>query len=465
MEPNSCSKLPKKAMKLSSDLMSKGITENLVREISKAKSEPSWMLAKRLESLKVFDMLRLPKWGPSKQLNSLNLNDLHYYIRPTPKTARKWEDVPADIRQRYDDLGIPEDEKKFLAGLGAQYESEMVYHVLKQELQSRGVIFESMSDAVDKYPGLVQEYFGQLVSPYNNKFAALNTAVWSGGSFIRIPEGVSLEAPLHNFFQMSAPSQGQFERTIIVAEEGSSVDFIEGCVAPLYSEVSMHAGVVEIFVKKGARVKFSTMQNWSRNVWNLVTKRARIDEDGVIEWIDGNVGSGLSMKYPALLLSGKGASGRIFSLAFAGKGQTIDSGAKAYHMAPYTTSSIESKSVIRRWGETTFRLEVRAMDKAEHAISRVDCTSLILEDGAKSITCPRIDINNSTAQVQHESSILRVSDEQLLYLMSRGFGRSEAQSAIVGGFVEPFTNELPMEYAVEFSRLIELELQKEVQNA
>ena len=435
-----------------------GISKRLVEEISEGKSEPAWMRENRLDALAVFEQMKLPTWGPVERLSAIDFSKLRYYVKPDASRSKSWKDVPADIRERYDVLGIPEGEREYLAGLGAQFESEMIYHAIRQELIEKGIVFEEMSEAVRKYPDLVRKYFGSIIPPQNNKFAALNSAVWSGGSFVYIPQGVYLEAPLHNFFQMSTPSQGQFERTLIVAEEGSVLEFIEGCVAPLYSEVSLHAGVVEIIVKKGAQVKYSTMQNWSKNVLNLVTKSSRVETEGTIEWVDGNVGSGVTMKYPSMILAGPKARGQLLSLAFAGDGQVIDSGGKAIHLASETEARIESKSVVKKDGRTSFRGDVHVSEGAENCRTSVSCVSLHLDDSSRSDTYPRFSVYNATATVNHESSILRLNEEQLMYAQSRGLSEEAARGMIVGGFVKPFASELPMEYAVEFDRLVDLEI-------
>jgi len=436
----------------------RGVSSKIVEDISNSKDESSWMKEYRLRAYKVFTESKLPEWGPSKLLESFDFNKLRYYIPQVGKVARKWEDVPPEIRQKYDDLGIPEAERDFLAGLGAQYESEMIYHAVKEDLTKKGVIFETMEIAVKKYPDLVKKYFGKLIPPQNNKIAALNGAVWSGGSFIYIPPGVYVDMPLHNFFQMNLSSQGQFERTIIVAEEGSSVEFIEGCVAPLYSATSIHAGVVEVFVGKDACVSFTTIQNWSKNIWNLVTKKAVVEEGGSIEWTDGNVGSGITMKYPSVLLAGKGARCKVVSLVLAGSDQIIDSGAKITHVAPYTKSIVESRSILKKGGQASFRGSVFVLSGADKAESGVDCVSLLLTEGCRSDTYPKVQVENISAKVEHESSVLKISEEQLLYLMSRGMSENVAKSMVIGGFIEPFTVSLPVEYAVEFNRLVDLEI-------
>ncbi len=435
----------------------KGISRKLIEEISNAKDEPKWMLDFRLKSFEIFEKSDLPDWVEFEDVKNFDFNSISYYVKPDEKLTHKWDDVPSDIRKKYEKLGLPEEEQKYLAGMGTQFESEMVYHAVREALSQQGVIFEEMSQAVKKYPDLIKQYFGKLVGPENNKYSALNGAVWSGGSLVYIPAGVYVGMPLHNFFQMGTPAQGQFERTIIIAEEGSYVEFLEGCVAPLYSETSIHAGVVEIFVKKDATVKFSTMQNWSKNVWNLVTKKAIIDEGGNIEWVDGNIGSGITMKYPSLTLAGRGAKGRILSLTMAGTGQRMDTGAKAIHLASDTSAVIESRSIMQNGGLSNFRGKIFCADGTENTKTSMKCSSLYLDDKGISRTYPDIKTNGNNS-VENESSILKISNDQLLYLMDKGLDSSAAKNLIVGGFMEPFTNELPMEYAVEFNRLIEMEV-------
>ncbi len=435
-----------------------GISKKTVEEISHSKGEPEWMREKRLAAYEQFQFMKMPKWGPVDKLSAINFDALHYYVRPGTSLSRTWTDVPEEIRKKYDALGLPEGERQFLAGLGAQYESEMIYHSMRADLIEHGIVFDDMSRAVRDYPDLVREHFGTVVAVGNNKFSALNSAVWSGGSFVYIPPGVLLEAPLHNFFQMGTPSQGQFERTLIIADEGSSLEFIEGCVAPLYSEVSLHAGVVEIIVKKGARVKYSTMQNWSKNVMNLVTKSSRVEAEGTVEWVDGNVGSGVTMKYPSMVLAGPKARGQLLSLAFTSDGQVIDSGGKAIHLASETEARIESKSVVKKDGRSSFRSEVYVADAAENCKSSVSCVALHLDDNSISETYPRYRVHNSSSEVNHESSVLKINEEKLLYAQSRGLNEESARGLVIGGFVKPFANELPFEYAVEFDRLIEMEI-------
>lgn len=435
-----------------------GVSRKVVEALSSMKSEPEWMRAKRLEALSVFEQTPLPAWGPVDRLRGIDFARMRCYVDPGAKTSKSWDDVPREIREKYDALGIPSGEQEFLAGLGAQFESGMIYHSLKEELKRQGIIFESMDEAVACHPDLVRRYFGTVVSVGNNKFSALNGAMWSGGSFVHVPEGVCVDAPLHNFFQMQASRQGQFERTLIVAEEGSSLEFLEGCVAPLFSEVSVHAGVVEIVVKQGANVKYSTMQNWSKNVLNLVTKSSRIESEGSVTWVDGNVGSGVTMKYPSMILAGRKAKGRLLSLSFAGDGQVIDSGGKAIHLAPETHSQIESKSIVKRGGRTSFRGDIKIAADASDCRSSVQCVSLHLESGARSDTYPRVQAGNKSSLVEHESSVVRIGEEQLLYVRSRGIGEQAARGLVVAGFVESFSSLLPMEYAVEFDRLIEMEV-------
>lgn len=435
-----------------------GVSPKLVTELSRSKDEPKWMLDYRLKALDIFTKSELPEWADFQEVRDFDFSKLAYYIKPSEKTEDSWAKVPAEIRAKYDKLGLPKEEQKYLAGVGAQFESEMVYHSVREALQQQGVIFEEMSQAVRNHPEIIREYFGKLVTPENNKFSALNATVWSGGSLVYIPAGVYVGMPLHNFFQMGRPSQGQFERTIIVAEEGSFVEFLEGCVAPIYSETSIHAGVVEIFVKKDAAVKFSTMQNWSKNVWNLVTKKAIIGEGGTIQWVDGNIGSGITMKYPSLTLAGRGAKGTILSLTFAGEGQRMDTGAKAIHLASDTVANIESRSIIRSGGRSTFRGKVYCGKGVENCRTNVKCASLFLDGSGRSDTYPDIKVHGDKNTVENESSILKVSVEQMNYLMSRGLNESAARNLIVGGFMAPFTSELPMEYAVEFNRLIEMEV-------
>jgi Fe-S cluster assembly protein SufB len=399
----------------------------------------------------------MPTWGPD--LSAINLNDMYYYARASERAERDWSEVPDYIRQTFDRLGIPEAERKFLAGVGAQYDSETVYHNLRQELSKQGVIFVDTDTAVREYPDLVRRYFGTVVPPADNKFAALNSAVWSGGSFIYVPEGVHVDIPLQAYFRINAENIGQFERTLIIAEPGSFIHYIEGCTAPIYTTNSLHAAVVEVIVKKGARVRYSTVQNWSTNVYNLVTKRSVAYEDAIVEWVDGNLGSSVTMKYPAIYLMEPGAHGEVLSLSFAGRGQHQDAGAKAVHAAPYTTSVITSKSVSKDGGRASYRGLVRAYRGAKGMRSSVRCDALLLDEDSRSDTYPTMEIDERDCSVSHEASVSKVSEEQLFYLQSRGIDEQEATKMIVNGFVEPIVKELPMEYAVELNRLIELQLE------
>ena len=435
----------------------KGLSRKVVEEIAGIKEEPQWMRDMRLRALEVFESKPMPSWGPD--LSEINLNDMYYYARASERPERDWSEVPDYIRQTFDRLGIPEAERKFLAGVGAQYDSETVYHNIRQELAKQGVIFADTDTAVREHPDLVRRYFGTVVPPADNKFAALNSAVWSGGSFVYIPEGVKVEIPLQAYFRINAENIGQFERTLIIAEPGSFVHYIEGCTAPIYTTNSLHAAVVEVIVKKGARVRYSTVQNWSTNVYNLVTKRSVAYEDAVVEWVDGNLGSKVTMKYPAVYLLEPGAHGEVLSLSFAGRGQHQDAGAKAVHVAPHTTSVITSKSVSKDGGRASYRGLVRAYAGAKGVRSSVRCDALLLDEHSRSDTYPTMEIDERDATISHEASVSKVSEEQLFYLQSRGIDEQEATKMIVNGFVEPIVKELPMEYAVELNRLIELQLE------
>jgi Fe-S cluster assembly protein SufB len=399
----------------------------------------------------------MPSWGPD--LSAINLNDIYYYARASERPERDWSEVPDYIRQTFDRLGIPEAERKFLAGVGAQYDSETVYHNMRQELAKQGVIFADTDTAVREHPDLVRRYFGTVVPTADNKFAALNSAVWSGGSFIYVPEGVHVDIPLQAYFRINAENIGQFERTLIIAEPGSFVHYIEGCTAPIYTTNSLHAAVVEVIVKKGARVRYSTVQNWSTNVYNLVTKRSVAYEDAIVEWVDGNLGSRVTMKYPAIYLMEPGAHGEVLSLSFAGRGQHQDAGAKAVHAAPYTTSVIRSKSVSKDGGRASYRGLVKVNRGAKGIRSSVRCDALLLDEDSRSDTYPTMEIDERDSSVSHEASVSKVGEEQLFYLQSRGIDEQEATKMIVNGFVEPIVKELPMEYAVELNRLIELQLE------
>lgn len=434
----------------------KGLTPEIVKEISRQKGEPQWMLDFRLKALEIFNHKPMPSWGGD--LSGIDFGNIHYYIKPSDRPMRSWEDVPAEIKETFDRLGVPEAERKFLAGSGAQFESEMVYHNLQESLQKKGVIFEGTDAALKKYPELFKEYFATVIPPGDNKFAALNSAVWSGGSFIYIPKGVHIELPLQAYFRINAENMGQFERTLIIADEGSSVHYVEGCTAPTYSSDSLHSAVVEIIVKKGARVQYTTIQNWSNNVYNLVTKRAKAFQDATMFWLDCNLGSKLTMKYPAVFLMEPGAKAEVLSIAFAGKGQHQDAGAKAVHLAPNTSSTITSKSISKGGGRTSYRGLVRVYKGAKGVKSRVVCDALLLDKDSRSDTYPTMDINENDVSIAHEATVSKIGEEQLFYLMSRGLSEQEAATMIVNGFIDPIIKVLPMEYAIEMNRLIEMEM-------
>lgn len=434
----------------------KGLSKKVVEEISYMKKEPAWMREIRLKAFALFEQKQMPPWGGD--LSRLNFDDIYYYIKPTEKQGRTWDDVPAEIKNTFDKIGIPEAEKKFLAGVGAQYDSEVVYHSISKMLEKKGVIFCDTDTAVKKYPELIKEYFGKIIPAADNKFAALNTAVWSGGSFIYVPKGVRVDLPLQAYFRINAKNMGQFERTLIIADEGSYVHYVEGCTAPIFTTDSLHSAVVEILVKKGARVRYTTVQNWSKNVYNLVTKRMFVEEEGFGEWIDGNLGSQLTMKYPSVYLKGRKARGEILSLAFAGKGQHQDAGGKAIHLAPETSSVISSKSVSKDGGRTSYRGLLKVAKGAENSKSTVRCDALILDPHSRSDTYPTMDISEERVTIGHEASVSKIGEEQLFYFQSRGIPQAQAEVMIVNGFVEPIVRELPMEYAVELNRLIQLEM-------
>ena len=438
----------------------KGLSPQIVQAISHFKNEPEWMLKLRLQALMIFQNKSMPNWGAD--LSGINFDNLYYYISPSEKKFRNWEDVPADIKDTYDKIGIPQAERKFLAGVGAQYDSEVIYHRLKDKWEKLGVIFTDTDTALQKYPDLVREYFGTIIPAADNKFAALNSAVWSGGSFVYIPKGVHVSIPLQAYFRINAANMGQFERTLIIAEEGSYVSYIEGCTAPIYSTDSLHSAVVEIIVKKGARVRYTTIQNWSNNVYNLVTKRMLIEEEAFGEWIDGNLGSKVTMKYPSLYLTGKGARGEVLSLAFAGRGQHQDAGGKAMHFAPYTTSTITSKSVSVNGGRSSYRGMVKIINGAKGSKSFVRCDALLLDELSRSDTYPVNIVNEQDVTLGHEASVSKIGEQQLFYLMSRGIEEAQATSLIVNGFIEPIVKELPLEYAVELNRLINLSMEGSV---
>src|SRR5690606_22443957 len=438
----------------------KGLDEDVVREISWLKEEPEWMLEFRLKALDHFMKRPMPNWGAD--LSGIDFDDIYYFVRATERGAADWDEVPPEIKETFDKLGIPEAERKFLAGAGAQYESEVVYHKVRKELEEQGVIFLSMDDGLRQYPDLVKEYFGTII-PYNdNKFAALNSAVWSGGSFIYVPPGVKVEMPLQAYFRINTLNMGQFERTLIIVDEGAFVHYVEGCTAPIYSTDSLHSAVVEIIVKKGGRCRYTTIQNWSHNVYNLVTKRAVAYEEATMEWVDGNIGSKVTMKYPSVYLLGRGAKADILSIAFAGRGQHQDAGSKVIHVAPDTSSTVVSKGICKDGGIQTYRGLVQVHEGAERAKVNVQCDALILDPYSKTDTFPYIEINEDNVTIQHEATVSKVSEEQLFYLMSRGIDEQTATTMIVSGFIEPFTKELPMEYAIEMSRLIQLEMEGSV---
>jgi len=438
----------------------KGLSRRVVEQISEMKGEPAWMREIRLKALEIFWQKPMPTWGGD--LSELNFDDIYYYVRPTEKQGRSWDEVPEDIKRTFDRLGIPEAERKFLAGVSAQYDSEVVYHNMRKDLEAQGVIFCDTDTAVREYPDLVREYFGTVVPASDNKFAALNTAVWSGGSFVYVPEGAQVEIPLQAYFRINAENMGQFERTLIICEPGSRVHYVEGCTAPTYSTESLHSAVVEIIVKKGAQCRYSTIQNWSHNVYNLVTKRAIAHEEATMEWVDGNLGSKLTMKYPAVYMVGRGARADVVSVALAGPGQHQDSGAKVIHAAPDTTSKITAKSISFGGGHTTYRGLAHIAKGAVRSKTKVECDALMFDDGSKSDTIPYIEILEDDVTMEHEATVSKVSEEQLFYLQSRGLGEQEATMLIVQGFFEPFAKELPMEYAVELNRLIALEMEGSV---
>ncbi len=437
-----------------------GLSDELVREISRQKNEPPWMLKKRLTALQIFRELDMPSFGAD--LSGINFEKIHYYLRPSDRPRRSWEDVPEEIKKTFDRLGIPQAERAYLAGVGAQFESEMVYHNLQEALTKKGVIFESTDVALQKYPELFRDYFGTVVSVRDNKFAALNAAVWSGGSFIYIPKGVHVELPLQAYFRINAEFMGQFERTLIIADEGSSVHYIEGCTAPTYSSGSLHSAVVEIILKKGARVQYSTIQNWSDNVYNLVTKRARAEENSTMFWLDCNLGSRVTMKYPAVILAGRGAKAEVLSVAFAGKGQHQDAGTRIIHAAPDTSSIVNSRSLSRDGGRSTYRGLIRVLPGATGVKSKTVCDALLLDDCSRSDTYPVMDIRQNDSSIVHEATVSKISEDQLFYLMSRGFNEAEASAMIVNGFIDPIVKILPMEYALEMNRLVQMEMEGSV---
>jgi Fe-S cluster assembly protein SufB len=438
----------------------KGLDREIVEQISSLKGEPDWMREMRLHAFEIFQQKPMPQWGGN--VNELDFDDIYYYVKPADREGRTWEDVPEDIKKTFDRLGIPEAEKKFLAGVGAQYDSEVVYHSLKEDLQKLGVLFLSPDQALQEYPDLMREYFGTVIPAEDNKFAALNTAVWSGGSFIYVPPGVTVDVPLQAYFRINSEDMGQFERTLIIVDEGAQVHYVEGCTAPTYSSESLHSAVVEIICKPGSRVRYTTIQNWADNVYNLVTKRAMAYEGATMEWVDGNLGSKLTMKYPAVYLMGEGAHGEVLSIAFSGHGQHQDAGAKIVHAAPNTSSIITSKSISKDGGRSTYRGLVKVIDGAKGVKSKVVCDALILDKDSRSDTYPVMEVDEADVNIAHEASVSRIQEEQLFYLMSRGLSETEASTMIVNGFIEPLVKELPMEYAVEMNRLIELQMEGSV---
>ena len=433
-------------------LSKKGLSKDVVRSISKLKDEPQWMLDFRLRAYDIFMKKPMPTWGAD--LSTIDFQNIFYYAKATEKTEKSWDDVPEDVKNTFDKLGIPEAEKKFLAGVGAQYESEVVYHSLREDLQKQGVLFTDTDTALKEHPELMKKYFGKIIPPEDNKFAALNSAVWSGGSFIYVPPGVKVDLPLQAYFRINAENIGQFERTLILIDEGAECHYIEGCTAPVYSSESLHSAVVELVAHKDAKLRYTTIQNWSNDVYNLVTKRAYAYEGATVEWIDGNLGSRITMKYPGIYLLGERAYGETLSIAFAGKNQHQDTGAKMVHLAPNTTSKVTSKSVSRLNGRSTYRGLLSIAKGATGVKSTVRCDALLLDDTSKTDTYPYMEINQEDATVTHEATVGKIGDEQIFYLMTRGFNEEDALTLIVNGFMEPFTKELPMEYAVELNSLI-----------
>ncbi|GAA4355253.1 Fe-S cluster assembly protein SufB [Angustibacter luteus] len=436
----------------------RGLSEEVVRDISGRKNEPEWMLKLRLKGLRLFDKKPMPNWG--SDLSGIDFDNIKYFVKSTEKQATSWEELPEDIKNTYDKLGIPEAEKqRLVAGVAAQYESEVVYHQIREDLEEKGVIFVDTDTGLREHEDLFREYFGSVIPVGDNKFASLNTSVWSGGSFIYVPPGVQVDIPLQAYFRINTENMGQFERTLIIADEGSYVHYVEGCTAPIYSSDSLHSAVVEIIVKKNARVRYTTIQNWSNNVYNLVTKRATAAEGATMEWVDGNIGSKVTMKYPAIYLMGEHAKGETLSIAFSGEGQHQDAGAKMVHAAPHTSSSIISKSVARGGGRTSYRGLVQVLEGAHHSASTVRCDALLVDTISRSDTYPYVDVREDDVSMGHEATVSKVSEDQLFYLMSRGMAEDEAMAMIVRGFVEPIARELPMEYALELNRLIELQME------
>jgi Fe-S cluster assembly protein SufB len=440
----------------------KGISHEVVEMISRMKKEPDWMREFRHQALDVFLSKPMPKWGSTELLGKIDFDDIHYYLKPTENQGKTWDEVPESIKKTFDRLGIPEAERKFLAGVSAQYESEVVYHSMHKELEEKGVIFLDMDSGLREHPEIVKKYFGTVIPMADNKFAALNSAVWSGGSFIYVPPGVDVGIPLQAYFRINAQNMGQFERTLIIVDKGARVHYIEGCTAPVYSSNSLHSAVVELIALDDAYIRYTTIQNWAHNIYNLVTKRGIAQKNATIEWVDGNIGSKLTMKYPAVYLMGEGAKGEILSIAFAGSGQHQDAGAKVIHAAPNTSSRITSKSISKAGGRASYRGMVKAYPGATGCKVSVECDALLIDSDSRSDTYPTMEIAEENVKIEHEARVSKVSEEQLFYLMSRGLGEDEARLLIVNGFIEPFTKELPMEYAVELNRLIELEMEGSV---
>jgi len=435
----------------------KGLDAEIVRQISEMKGEPGWMLEYRLRAYEAFLQKPMPGWGAD--LSGINFDDIYYYVRATERQGTSWDEVPEDIKRTFDRLGIPEAEQKFLQGVTAQYESEVVYHSIRKDLEAKGVIFTDMDSGLREHPELVRQYFGTVIPLDDNKFAALNSAVWSGGSFVYVPKGVHVEMPLQAYFRINTQNMGQFERTLIIVEEGGYVHYVEGCTAPIYSSDSLHSAVVEIIVKEGGRCRYTTIQNWSSNVYNLVTKRAVAYKNATMEWVDGNLGSKVTMKYPAVILAGEGAHGEVLSIAFAGAGQHQDAGAKITHLAPKTTSQIISKSISKDGGRASYRGLLKIVEGADDVKSNVVCDALLLDDRSRSDTYPTIEVDAKRVTMGHEASVSRVGEDQLFYAMSRGLSEDEANAMIVNGFIEPLVKELPMEYALELNRLIQIQLE------
>jgi len=438
----------------------RGLNEDVIRQISAHKGEPKWMLDFRLDAYEIFLSKPMPNWGAD--LSGIDFDNIFYYLKPAESNARSWDDVPETIKNTFERLGIPEAERKFLAGVGAQYESEVIYHSLKKELEDQGILFLDTGQALLEHEDLFREHFASIIPSADNKFSALNSAVWSGGSFIYVPPGVRIEQPLQAYFRINAENMGQFERTLIIVDEGAYVHYVEGCTAPTYSSDSLHSAVVEILVKKGGRCRYTTIQNWSNNVYNLVTKRAVAEEDATMEWVDGNLGSKVTMKYPAVILKGERAHGEILSIAFAGEGQHQDAGGKVTHVAPNTTSVITSKSISKDGGRSSYRGLLRVNKDAEGSKSKVVCDALIIDPESRTDTYPYINIMADQVDIGHEATVSKLGEEQIYYLMSRGLSEAEASALIVAGFVEPITKELPLEYAVELNRLIQLQMEGSV---